>query len=639
MNSLRKTALGLASTLLLAFVYVGAALAQGGPGGGGGGGPGPQPSPWGVNGATIYYSNGGVLLPAGVTGGSKGAGTINAQGYYLNGVALTSLPATSVQIAVTSVLDATDKNILYNNAGVLGQYGISGTGNTVVMTTAPAIVGGSHTSMTGLSIRSTGSGAFDLTFANAENLTAGRTLTFAVNDAARTLSMGGNITTAAAFTTSGANALTLTTTGATNITLPTTGTLATLAGTETLSNKTLSVPTISSGTATSLTALSVRSTAAVNNLLFASSESITADRTLSFVTGDANRTLSLGGNLTVAGAASLPAIAQGDLWYGSATDVVSALPKNATASRYLSNGGTSNNPAWAQVNLANGVTGSLPLTNLASIAANTLLGQTTAGSPVALTINGGVSCTNALTWTNGTGFGCNTSGGTGTVTQVNQGLGIVLSPSSITTTGSVSLRQATIQNITTVGSGTLTTAATSKFALVQWCGGGGGGTGSGTGATMGNGGNGGDTTFNGIIAGGGGGGTNVGGGTPGLGGTVTGSPDVAWTGTRGGGPLTGVAGTFLTASPGGQSPLWGGAVAGPVAATPSSGAGGSSATFNGAGNTGAGGGSGACAEMVVAGGGATYSYNIGAGGTFGAAGTGGGSGQNGASGRLVSIEF
>lgn len=65
-----------------------------------------------------------------------------------------------------------------------------------------------------------------------------------------TLSFGGAVTTAGAFTTSGAYALTLTTTGATNVTLPTTGTLATLDGTETLTNKTLTAPTISSPTLT-----------------------------------------------------------------------------------------------------------------------------------------------------------------------------------------------------------------------------------------------------------------------------------------------------------------------------------------------------------------------------------------------------
>lgn len=46
--------------------------------------------------------------------------------------------------------------------------------------------------------------------------------------------------------TSGANSITLTSTGATNVTLPTTGTLATLAGSETLTNKTLTTPIISS---------------------------------------------------------------------------------------------------------------------------------------------------------------------------------------------------------------------------------------------------------------------------------------------------------------------------------------------------------------------------------------------------------
>lgn len=56
-------------------------------------------------------------------------------------------------------------------------------------------------------------------------------------------------------------------------------------------------------------------------------------------------------------------VAQGDILYGSATDVISALAKNITATRYLSNTGASNNPAWAQVNLINGVTGVLPFVN------------------------------------------------------------------------------------------------------------------------------------------------------------------------------------------------------------------------------------------------------------------------------------
>lgn len=124
--------------------------------------------------------------------------------------------------------------------------GISGGGGgTGLSLITPTITGGTADALTSLSVRNIGTGAFNMGLAHNGTLSANRTLTLNVNDAARSVSLGGNISLASSLTTVGANALTLTTTGATGLTLPTTGTLATLAGAENLSNKTLARPTIS----------------------------------------------------------------------------------------------------------------------------------------------------------------------------------------------------------------------------------------------------------------------------------------------------------------------------------------------------------------------------------------------------------
>lgn len=56
------------------------------------------------------------------------------------------------------------------------------------------------------------------------------------------------------------------------------------------------------------------------------------------------------------GGTGMSSYTQGDIIYASAADTLSVLAKNTTATRYLSNTGTSNNPAWAQVNIINGLT-------------------------------------------------------------------------------------------------------------------------------------------------------------------------------------------------------------------------------------------------------------------------------------------
>lgn len=61
--------------------------------------------------------------------------------------------------------------------------------------------------------------------------------------------------------------------------------------------------------------------------------------------------------------AHLGQAAQGDVVYSDATNSFARLAKNTSSTRYLSNTGSSNNPAWAQVNLTNGITGILPIAN------------------------------------------------------------------------------------------------------------------------------------------------------------------------------------------------------------------------------------------------------------------------------------
>ncbi len=80
------------------------------------------------------------------------------------------------------------------------------------------------------------------------------------------------------------------------------------------------------------------------------------------------------------GGTGLTTAAQGDLLYGTGFNVLSRLAKNTTATRYLSNTGSSNDPAWAQINLANGITGDLPFANLTQGAALTVLANATNGT-------------------------------------------------------------------------------------------------------------------------------------------------------------------------------------------------------------------------------------------------------------------
>jgi hypothetical protein len=113
-----------------------------------------------------------------------------------------------------------------------------------------------------------------------------------VNNGSNTITIGGNISTAGSFTTTGAYSLGLTVTGATSVTLPTTGTLATLAGSETLSNKTITSSSFSGSTVSTTGNVTVGGTLGVTG-------AATMSSTLG-VTGN----VTLSANLTGAGAST-----------------------------------------------------------------------------------------------------------------------------------------------------------------------------------------------------------------------------------------------------------------------------------------------------------------------------------------------
>ena len=74
-------------------------------------------------------------------------------------------------------------------------------------------------------------------------------------------------------------------------------------------------------------------------------------------------------------------VTAGDLLYGSGVNLWGKLAKDTNATRYLSNQGSSNAPSWNQVNLANGVTGSLPVANGGTgLATTTAYGVLTGGT-------------------------------------------------------------------------------------------------------------------------------------------------------------------------------------------------------------------------------------------------------------------
>lgn len=170
------------------------------------------------------------------------------------------------------------------------------------------------------------------------------------------------------------------------------------------------------------------------------------------------------------GGSGLSSLTQGDLLYASAANTLAALAKNTSSKRYLSNTGTSNNPAWAQIDLASGVTGVLPVANGGT--GSSSIGGFVQTGDIGVTVQGYDADLAALAALSSNGLIARTGAGTVAARTISNGAGISISNGdgvsgnptiTCTVTGATILKKTSNQSIT--NSNTLQDDADFQFAV------------------------------------------------------------------------------------------------------------------------------------------------------------------------------
>ncbi|KKR92732.1 MAG: hypothetical protein UU44_C0005G0062 [Candidatus Daviesbacteria bacterium GW2011_GWB1_41_15] len=250
------------------------------------------PSLAGSGGMIVYNGSNTALFTVGSTGALTATGAVSG----LTGISSSGTITFSGLTASRAIFTDASSNLTATALSSVLATSISdeqGSGALVFATsptlTTPNIGAATATSINKVTMTAPATSA-TLTIADGKTLTSSASITLTGTDSSA-LSLANNLTT------SGNYALTLTTTGTTNITLPTTGTLATLAGTETLSNKTLTAPKfadlgyLADSSGNELLILDLNASA-VNEITLANAAA-TVSPSLSATGGDTNISLTL----------------------------------------------------------------------------------------------------------------------------------------------------------------------------------------------------------------------------------------------------------------------------------------------------------------------------------------------------------
>ena len=184
------------------------------------------------------------------------------------------------------------------------------------------------------------SGAYTVTIPtlNLGTVLAGQYGGTGVANTGKTITLGGS------FTHTGAHTLGLTTSANTSVTLPTTGTLATLAGTETFTNKTLTSPTLTAP---------VLGTPASGNFSSGTFTWPTFNQNTSGTAAGLSATL-----VATSGGTGQSSYSVGDILYASTTTALSKLTAG-TSGYVLTSGGAGVAPSWAAVSSGSVSVGSI----------------------------------------------------------------------------------------------------------------------------------------------------------------------------------------------------------------------------------------------------------------------------------------